>query len=111
MHHRCSCDIYFSTTYNFSVYSIKYKNLGRTHPGNGTAEEKGEYIPTNKYTESERKSLSNLSSIHPEKSVDTQEIFQPEKSLRKKNMVIWYRHSGMFTNLGEGMIAYNSMTP
>ena len=66
MHYWCRCDTYFSITYRLSVYSVTYKNLSHTHPGNGTAAEKGEYIPTNKYTESERKYLSNISSIHSE---------------------------------------------
>ena len=99
MHYRCRCDTYFSITYNLSVYRVTYKNLGHTHPGNGTAAEKGEYRPTQKYMEPERNSLSNLSSIHPEKSLDTHEIFYPEKSLRKQNMVRWDKNSVMFTHL------------
>ena len=61
--------------------------------------------------ELESNSLSNLSSIHPEKSLDTHEIFHPEKSLRNQNMVRWVIHSVIFTHLGEVVIAYTSMNP
>ena len=61
--------------------------------------------------ELERDFLSNLSSIYPEKSLDTREIFHPEKSVRNQNMVRRERHSVTVTHLGEGMIAYTSMTP
>ena len=41
-------------------------------------EEKGEYTPTKEGIETEMNLSSNLSSIHPEISLDTKERFHPE---------------------------------
>ena len=57
--------------------------------------------------ESERK----LSSIHPEKALETHEIFYPEKSLRNQDTVRCDRHSVTFVHLVEGIITYTLMTP
>ena len=74
----CSSDIYFSTTYQISVYEIIYKTIGHTHSRIFTMEEKGEYTPTKEGIETEMNLSSNLSSIHPEISLDTKERFHPE---------------------------------
>ena len=66
MHYLFSRDIYFSTTYNLSVYDITYKTLDHTHPVIVTESEKGKYIPTKKDMEFESNSLLNLSIIYPE---------------------------------------------
>ena len=88
MHYLCGHNIYFSTAYHLSVYDITYNTLGYTHPGIVTTTEKGEYIPSKKRMELERNFSLTLSSIHPEISLETQEIFYPEKSLRNQDMVI-----------------------
>ena len=77
-----SHDIYFFKTYNLSVYDITYETLCHKHPVIVTAEDKGEYIPTNKDMWLERNSLLTLSVIHPEKSLWTHERFHTEKSLK-----------------------------
>ena len=65
MHYPCSCDIYYSTTYHFSVYEVTYETLGHTHPEMFFSEN-GEYIPAKKDMELESNPWSKLSSIHPE---------------------------------------------
>ena len=79
MNYMCSRDIYFSTTYHLSVYDMTYKALGRTCTGIFILSDKDEYNPPNKDMELERNYLLTLSSIHPEKSLETHEIFHPEK--------------------------------
>ena len=66
MHYLCSCDIYFSTTYQLSVYYITYETLYHTHPGPVTEAEKEKCSPTKNDMEFERNYLLTLSSNHPE---------------------------------------------
>ena len=62
-----------------SVYDVTYETLGPTHPVICTSEYMGEYSPPKKGMELERYSLLNLSSINPERSLDTHKIFHHEK--------------------------------
>ena len=71
MHYLYSRDIYFSTTYNLSVYDITYDTLYHTHPEIVTAAEKGEYIQTKIYMKLERNSSLTLSCTHPETLLET----------------------------------------
>ena len=82
------------------------KTLGHAHPWSVTVVEKGGYNPPKKGIKLERNLSSNPSIIHPKRSLETHEIFHPEKSLRNQDMVKWDRHSATFTDLGKYMISY-----
>ena len=62
-----------------SLYDITYKNLGRTQPLIFTALEMGEYRTQKKRIKLECNFPLNLSSIHPEISLDTHKLFLTEK--------------------------------
>ena len=79
MHYLFSRYIHFSTTYHLSVYDITYETLGHTHPVIFTVTDNAEYIPTKTDMELESNSLLTPSSIHPEKSMETHEIFHTGK--------------------------------
>ena len=96
--------IYFSTTYDLSVYDTKYKTLVHTHLVMVIAAYKVEYRPPNKGIESERNFSLTLSSVHPERSLEAHERFHPEKLLINQDLVRWDGHSVTLTNLGEDMI-------
>ena len=61
-----------------SVYDVTYKTLGNTHPGISTPEDMGKNSPPKKGVEMERDPLLTLSSINPERSLETHKIFHLE---------------------------------
>ena len=70
-----------------------------------------EFISHNKEMELEINITLTLSRINLERLLDTHKIVHTEKLLRKQDMVIWDRHSVIFTYLGSGIISYASITP
>ena len=79
MHYLGSHNIYFSTTYDLSVYDITYKTLGHINSRINAEADNGEYIPPKKGMELENNFSSILSSINNERTLETHEIFHPEK--------------------------------
>ena len=61
-----------------SVDEIAYKTLDHIHPGISTAVEMSEYSPYNKVMELGSNLSLTLSSINPERSLETQKIFHTE---------------------------------
>ena len=99
MQYKWNLNIYFSATYHLSVYDVKLKKLGHTHPGIVTPADKGEYKSPNKLMELERNFSFTLSSNYSENHWRLMKYFILKNSFRNQYMVRWYRHSVIFNNL------------